>query len=252
MKIISISDIHGYLPELPECDVVTISGDILPLHIQKKLEESIAWLAGPFQSWALNLPCEKVIFIPGNHDFAIEYLLNNGTHLATENVGPTWRNLGMDSWDITSMLFQQDYEYKKIIMLCDSCYKYEGICFYGTPWCPVLRNWAFYKNPDDLNEKFSRIPEFTDILLTHCPPKFGQQGVVLETNWNFGKNFGSEELYNNIKDIFSQKTTPTWVISGHVHSGNHHVETEGNINYVNVSIKDENYEPIYKPFIFEV
>jgi hypothetical protein len=63
MKIIAISDIHGYLPQLPKCDVVTISGDILPLHIQDKYEDALCWLAGPFQDWALKLDCDKIIFI---------------------------------------------------------------------------------------------------------------------------------------------------------------------------------------------
>lgn len=248
MKIISVSDLHGYLPQLPECDVVTISGDIIPLNIQKKLEESIAWLSGPFQTWALNLPCQKVLFIAGNHDFALEYLLNNGTHLAIET-GHSWRTMGSDSWDITELLFQIESN-NKIVFLSDSEYNFNGVKFYGTPWCPSLMNWAFYKNSDDLNKVFAKIPKNTDVLITHCPPKFGTQGVVLEKNWNYRSNFGCEELYNNVKNIFSEKTTPTWVISGHIHSGNHKVETENNINYVNVSIKDEDYKDAYKPFEF--
>ena len=41
MKICAISDIHGYLPKMEECDVVCICGDILPLSIQHNLKASI-------------------------------------------------------------------------------------------------------------------------------------------------------------------------------------------------------------------
>lgn len=75
----------------------------------------------------------------------------------------------------------------------------------------------------------------------------GQQGIVLETTWNFGRDFGCEELKNAIehKDI-------KWVLSGHIHSGNHQIETFNGTKFRNVSIKNENYEPVYQYFQFEV
>ena len=245
MKIVSISDTHGNLPELPDCDVVTISGDIIPLRIQNDYESSIAWLSGPFQTWALNLPCKRVIFIAGNHDFVFERL---------------WKNIDKSGWtmyrdaeNISNLLFQQDDYDKKIIYLQDSVYKFEGVTFYGTPWCPNLRNWAFYGTSDELSSRFNNIPYNTDVLLTHCPPKYGKQGVVLQkNNWNVGKDFGCEELQTAIEKKFAFKDKTTWVISGHIHSGNHKPENNWFVKYVNVSLKDEDYEPTYKYFEFEI
>lgn len=246
MKIVAISDIHGYLPELPECDVVTISGDIIPLHIQRNYEESIAWLSGPFQTWALNLPCKKVILIAGNHDFVFERLWKN------VDLSSNW-TMHRDSQQITNILFQQDDYDNKIVYLQDSAYKYEGKTFYGTPWCPNLRNWAFYGTSDELSSRFNNIPYNTDVLLTHCPPKFGTQGKVLQkNNWNLGKDFGCDELQKTIETTFAFKENNTWVVSGHIHSGNHKVEHNWMVKYVNVSIKDEDYEPTYKYFEFEI
>lgn len=247
MKIVSISDTHGYLPELPECDVVCICGDILPLHIQRDFENSLAWMAGPFQSWALNLKCQKVIFIAGNHDFILEKLWKGGLRQGPE---PHW-TMYWDTKMIHDTVFQLDDDRDpKIIYLQDSSYTYNGVKFYGTPWCPNLANWAFYANSEDLKINFAAIHPDTDVLLTHCPPKYGLQGVVLENNWNHMSDFGCVELQQALDDRFSNKDM--WVLSGHIHSGKHDVEVLNNIKYRNCSLKDEDYRESYQPFEFEI
>lgn len=247
MKIVALSDLHGNLPELPQCDVVCICGDIVPLMVQKNAIQSVAWLSGPFQKWALDLPCEKVIMIWGNHDFIGERLLKYGS-VDGDTIGfPLGYNGSMQH----NLLFQNDTD-EKIVILCDERYEYKNKVFYGTPWCPELRNWAFYKDSEGLKEKFLGIPYETDVLLTHCPPKFGQQGVVLETNWNFGSNFGCQELQDTLENTFKLKSCGTHILSGHIHSGNHNIEARGGIIYRNVSLLNEDYEVAYKPFEFNL
>ena len=246
-KICAISDIHGYLPEIPECDILCICGDIVPLDIQKKYAYCLTLLAGPFQKWALEAPCKHVIMIWGNHDFVGERLYKYGSE---EHLEPGWSN-GMSSVGMENFLFQND-EQGKIHILQDNWITINDIKFYGTPWCPSLRNWAFYGDSGELIKKFENIPDDFDVLLTHCPPKFGQQGVVLETNWNFGTDFGCPELEDILKHKTKVRSTDCYILSGHIHSGNHHWENEGPRHYRNVSIKDENYEPIYQPFIFTI
>ena len=247
MKIVALSDLHGNLPELSPCDVVCICGDIVPLMVQKNAMESIAWLSGPFQKWALELPCEKVIMIWGNHDFIGERLMKYGSADGGTISFPLGYNGNMQH----TLLFQNDTD-EKIVILCDERYEYKGKVFYGTPWCPSLHNWAFYQDSEGLKEKFLGIPYETDVLLTHCPPKFGQQGVVLETNWNFGSNFGCQELQDALENAFRFKSSTTHILSGHIHSGNHNIETHGGLAYRNVSLLNENYEVAYKPFEFDL
>jgi hypothetical protein len=207
----------------------------------------LTWLAGPFQQWAINLPCEKVIMIWGNHDFVGERLLKYGVDDPSQE--KYWA-IGMPPSFQADFLFQCDDN--KIVILNDSQFEYNGIRFYGTPWCPELQHWAFYQDSKGLKEKFDKILTNTDVLLTHCPPKFGQQGVVLETNWNFGSNFGCQELQDVIDKRFAKKSSRTFILSGHIHSGNHNTEINGNTIYCNVSLMNEDYEATYKPFEFEI
>ena len=252
MKICAISDLHGYLPnDIEPCDIVCICGDIIPLNIQKNYEASLAWLSGPFQSWALNLDCKKVIFIAGNHDFVFETLHNSEVHTCDQHQVYPHSKLYFTSSRICETLFQMDNDYDpKILYLCDNTYKYEDVTFYGTPWCPELRNWAFYANNKQLLNEFNKIPDDVDVLITHCPPKYGLQGVVLETNYNYMQDFGCVELQQVIDERFLMKDM--WVLSGHIHSGKHDIEKMNNVKYRNCSLKDENYEVTYQPFYFEI
>lgn len=243
VKVCAISDIHGTLIDIPECDILCICGDILPLDIQRNNDESVAWLAGPFQNWLLEAPCKYVVMIWGNHDW----------------YGDKCCRGGLEGWEQCERLFKRDLgPDPKIHILQDEEKHILGIKFYGTSWCPSLRNWAFYGDSETLKEKFDLIPTDTDILLTHCPPEFGQQGIVLQqNNWNFLANFGCSELQDTIERKFvdlrrNKDYNKLYVLSGHIHSGNHEWENEGNVWYRNVSIKDENYEPVYLPKVFTI
>ena len=141
MKVVAFSDPHGYLPKVkdfPECDVVCIAGDICPLDVQRDLVESVSWFLLTFKPWAESLPCKKVIFIGGNHDF---FLWNIG--LIANNTGSS----------VIKKLLGQYKSSSKLIYLQDSSYEFEGKRFYGTPWIAQLVNWAFYLPPENLEEK---------------------------------------------------------------------------------------------------
>ena len=73
LKIVAISDIHGLLPELPECDVVCCAGDISPLEYQSDQTQMVSWFCLEFLPWVEKLPCKKFIMIGGNHDFFFQF-----------------------------------------------------------------------------------------------------------------------------------------------------------------------------------
>jgi predicted phosphodiesterase len=71
MKVVAISDLHGHLPDIPECDVLCICGDTFPIEAQDDQVMSTGWFYLEFIPWVESLPCKKVLLIAGNHDFIL-------------------------------------------------------------------------------------------------------------------------------------------------------------------------------------
>lgn len=236
MKICSVSDLHGQLSLYPsdywtgleECEILLICGDILPLNCQSKAVESRMWLIEEFKPWAASLPVEQVYFVAGNHDFWFE------------------RNNSM-AHQIFSKHDKITYlknEYVDYISTQDS----KVYRIFGTPYCHVFGNWAFMRGEEILAKKFSEIPGNVDILISHDSPKLGTIGTILqESQFNTGINAGNEVL---AKFILEKK--PHYVFSGHIHSGNHNLETIEDIKLANCSILNERYELVYNPLILRI
>ena len=143
MKICAISDLHGDLINISPCNLLIICGDIVPLNKQTSGHKSLAWLRNKFIPWATDLPCDKVIFIAGNHDWVAE---KSSGHL-----------------------FEMFPKYGKITYLFHEDYEYEGLKIFGTPYCKIFYNWAFMEDDSILEEKYKDIYEGTvpvgDLLL---------------------------------------------------------------------------------------
>lgn len=233
IKVVAMSDLHGHLPkDVPQCDVVCIAGDIVPLDVQRSWVRSISWLLLDFKPWADSLPCDKVLFVAGNHDFVFEEL------------GPNHNNTGAD---VMKMLFGQHKKDTKLVYLQDSSYEYKGKRFYGTPWIQDLSDWAFYGDDNFLEDRWSTIPKKFDVFISHMPPRRSGLGQVIQPGWNYGNDYGSQIL----AEILGTRDVK-YALCGHVHSGQHYPVEYNGCKYVNVSIKDEDYKVKYDMFEFEV
>ena len=229
-----MSDLHGYLPkpeDVPECDVIGLCGDTVPLDYQNDDVASISWFCLEFVPWTDKLRCKKVLFIAGNHDFFLEHLMYGPVR--KDGTGKV-----RSASEVLKKLLPGDNKGKhKIVYLRDSSFEFEGKTFYGTPWISDLPGWAFNELEENLKEKYSKIPFKCDVLLTHMPPRMHNMGTVLQSNWNYGANYGSQVL----ADILQERNIK-YTFCGHVHSGEHDVqEYKDNCNVVNVSLKDERY-----------
>lgn len=219
MKIAVLSDLHGILP--PEdwfeegCELLLLAGDILPLGTDQNLELSKEWIYRTFKLWCLGLPFQHIVWIGGNHDF---YCERCGDELLREFGSGKIRYLHN-----TEFTYVSDWgkEYK----------------IFGTPYCHIYGTWAFMREPEILENKFSEIPEDLDILLCHDAP-FGVSDTV---------QFRSEHLGNPELRRAILNKQPRYVFHGHLHTSNHSEERLRDSRIYNTSLVDESYSPVYKP-----
>ncbi len=136
VQIAATSDFHGELPEIPDCDLLLLAGDMCPDGpplMQAK------WLDGPFRNWLETIPAKEVVMVAGNHDLIYE---------KDKNLVPK----GL-----------------RCHYLEDSSVELYGLTIYGTPW--QLPFWgSFNLNEEALAEKYRLIPPKVDILISHSPP----------------------------------------------------------------------------------
>ena len=108
------------------------------------------------------------------------------------------------------------------------------------PIQPPFYDWAFNLPEIKLAGKWNSIPDHTDILITHGPPKYWGDRT------RDGRNVGSESLTIRIQDV-----KPKLHVFGHIH------EARGDWDYMgmqlaNVSLVNSRYQMIHDPYVFEV
>ena len=229
MKVCALSDMHGLLEGLDftGCDVALIAGDSAPINSygMRQVYKQKKWVQKRLCGLAAANPSVEFVVVPGNHDFF---------PVARDRFGDRL------DWSI-------DWP-SNMRMLVDREVVVKGLRIYGSPWVPIIsRSWAFEADGDALKEKFSKIPEGLDFLVTHSPPRIPAYNFDYSLHPFVRGPFGSREL---AEEIFKKK--PRHCVFGHIHTGEHGiVEWEG-VKLANVSLLDESYEMRFKPTMFEV
>lgn len=200
MIIDCISDLHGHLPDLPGGDLLLLAGDYTAR------DELYQW--SEFFEWVIDLPYERKVMIAGNHDGFLE------------------------KTPVTS-----DWDY-----LCDSGTEQMGLKIYGSPWTKSFEGMnpkckAFVVDTEEeLEEKWALIPEDTNILITHSPPKFMRDRTA------DGTFAGSSSLLSRLTDVGFMLH-----VFGHIHEGAGKLIHLGReFVYVNASHVNERYEPVHE------
>lgn len=227
MKICAMSDLHGYLipvETFEPCELVCICGDIVPLEVRSNSRKTRHWLIQQFKPWTESLPCKKVIFIAGNHDLHFNMDFMN-QHFSKESK--------------VTYLGHEDYIY--------TAADEKEYLIFGTPWCRQFGNCAFMESQEELEQLYKDIPYDCNILMTHDQP-YGYGDIILQyTPWNTGEHIGNPAL----RDAVELKQ-PKYLLCGHLHTSDHSCVEIGQTKRYNVSIMDENYNPIYEPLYLEV
>jgi Icc-related predicted phosphoesterase len=232
LKIVAVSDLHGYLPEITEsADIMLIAGDVSPLNIQFNKPKCKKWFETEFAYWIKSLPVDKVYMVAGNHDAYFE---------------------GMNPMNLAELKHQCSF---KLIYLENAyiVHRHNGEEYkiFGTPYCHIFGNWPYMVSDEYMERLLLEMPEECDIIISHDPPYgIGQVDQILESrrhNRETPESLGNPPLAKQLT-----KTKFKLLVCGHIHSGDHNpFEFNGGI-VVNVSIKDENYQPNYQPFYIEL
>lgn len=216
LKIVAISDIHSQLPDIPECDILLISGDFVN-SLKYSISENYDWLNTSFRQWLENIPAKHVVSVAGNHDFIFEH---------KKQPELPWHYLE------------------------DSGVCIEGVNIYGSPWQPVFGGWAFNANDSHQKECFDKIPDNTQILLTHSPPY--KTGDFIPSHDYSVEHVGSIPLKNKVLNLPNLEV----IVCGHIHNsyGQYIMKRDNyaDVTVYNAALVNQNYVIVNKPFVFHI
>jgi 3',5'-cyclic AMP phosphodiesterase CpdA len=198
LTIVAISDTHTFHDrlEVPDGDVLVHAGDMCQTGSLDELTRARDFLAA--------LPHPHKIVVAGNHDVAFEAHPDEARRL-----------------------------FEGFLYLQDEARTIKGVTFYGSPWMPRADDWAFMlPRGAPLAEKWAMIPDDTDVLVTHVPPR------------GIGDEIGAEPWREGCADLLQRvrQVAPRLHIFGHVHRmrGRWRI---GPTTFVNANT-DEGLEPV--------
>lgn len=228
VKILCISDLHGFTPKLQQSDIILHAGDICPT-IDHSIPFQRSWLETNFTSWVRNLDCKHFIYCAGNHDW-VYYDNHSHNHKSF-----------IDKAGFT-------VESSKRIYLENAFVEVEGLKIWGSPWQNWFYDWAFNAHEPELEIIYSKIPNDVDIIVSHGPP-FGYGDLA--PRYKAGKSIGSENAGSKALLSAIDRINPKLVVTGHIHSG-YGVYQYKNTKIVNASLLDEKYNLVNKPIEVEL
>lgn len=233
MRLVFISDTHlidvirGTPLHVPDGDVLVHCGDAT----MRGTYPEIAQFATSFAAY----PHKHKVFVPGNHDWGFQ------TQLAER---------GSKGEEI-------DWAH----CLMDRGVTIEGVKFWGSPWQPEFCNWAFnLPRGPALRAHWDKIPNDTDVLVTHSPPM-----GVLDRVWGYEKKWvkakghvaprrvaehvGCADLLLAVKRV-----NPRVHAFGHIHC---HYGTRSGVDglrtvFINCALADERYYLTNKPVVYDL
>ena len=221
IKIACISDTHNQHRniEIPECDVLIHSGDFSYTGDFQSIWEINEWFGELKSSGKVG----QIVCVAGNHDWGFQKSPNLFRPLMTN-----------------------------CIYLQDEPLDFMGYKWYGSPRTPFFCSWAFNEQRgEEIKKWWDRIPDSTQILITHGPP-MGildevDSGVVSGVEMG-REHHGCEELRKRVDQLKDLKLH----CFGHLHDNNGIYKDPSGKLFVNAAICSEQYEPIQPVRIVEL
>lgn len=221
IKLACISDTHNQHNsiEIPECDILLHAGDFSYMGKAIDIIELDRW----FGQLKASGNVKEIVAIAGNHDWLCE-------------TDPSY----------AASLFTN------CIYLNEQPAEVMGLKIFGSPIQPEFCNWAFNRRRgDEIARNWAKIPDDTQILITHGPP-----AGILDKVWcrPYNKLTGPENL--GCKDLLKRVTELKQLklhTFGHIHDSNGiYTDYTNDVKFVNAAICNEEYKPIQPVHLIEL
>ena len=210
MRLVLLSDTHNQhadLPPIPDGDLLVHAGDLTCRGTLPELCSALHFLAA--------LPHRHKIVIAGNHDRLFE--TDPGLARSLIPAGVTY--------------------------LEDAGTVVEGVRIWGSPWQPAFMDWAYnLRTRDALAARWARIPDDTQLLITHGPP-YG----LLDRVHDPRQHVGCPDLRERVRALPDLRLH----VFGHIHDAAGRLTMQG-VTYANASITIDEDTGIRPPLVIDL
>jgi Icc-related predicted phosphoesterase len=228
MHIVCISDTHNLHDQIsmPEGNVLIHAGDLTMNGDPDDIAAAFAWLS--------KQPHERIIAIPGNHDFGFQRMPHLAEALRSE--------------------------FPRVELLIDQETTVEGVRVYGSPWQPWFHDWAYNfqtgrDGEEQAEETWSKIPNDTGILVTHGPVREILDRTLgaaqkrtrgLNSLVAHGEHVGCPALRQRISQLHNLRLH----VCGHIHES-YGADKHNKTLFVNACSCDAQYSPTQPPIVVD-
>ncbi|TFY62358.1 hypothetical protein EVJ58_g3907 [Rhodofomes roseus] len=216
-RFVCISDTHSHAYRVPPGDILLHAGDLSAGGAFKRLRVTLNWLK--------TLPHPVKILIAGNHDLCLDDDWQEGGHwanVAGETIGTkdavAARQLIRSETLRKAGMHYLEFESIDITTPAGRTWK-----VYGSPAAPRYSWGAFQYEYNEGGDIYARIPEGTEILLTHTPP----YGTLNKTRK--GTAAGCKDLAKRLASDDLQRCRLH--VFGHIHESHGAVLHEGSAEH---------------------
>jgi len=226
MRIVALSDQHRLLPDIPPCDLLIVAGDNCPdqfdgVDARTAPDRQAAWFNQEFRAWLAGTPATHRIVTWGNHDWC-------GEHCDFSADAP-----GRAASTALQIVVQEQTSVPSS--------NGSRVTIWAAPWTTPVMDWAFTRDPDDVERLYAAIPPGVDILVSHQPP------------YGYGDRSPQRPGHEGNGELLAaiEKVRPGVVICGHIHGGHGQYSHLG-VPIYNVSVLDDEYHPVHEPTIIDL
>src|SRR6187401_1877996 len=146
MRIVALSDQHGFRPDVPRCDLLIVAGDVCPDWLDGKLaqdhpDRQKVWFETQARPWLVRTPAAHRLLTWGNHDWCGQAFTFDAD--APAHAYPGALQIVVDRRTTVPT-------------------RSGSISVWMTPWSNLFMDWAFMKPRPELATMYAAIPRDID------------------------------------------------------------------------------------------